>query len=519
MRPRTLADTVGAMSSRLSLTPGVVLGKRYRLERQLAQGGMGAVFEARHVTTEMRLAVKVLWPEVLEQAGARQRFELEARVAARVASPHIVKVLDAGFAEDGELPYLVMELLDGEDLRTLVQRSGPLEPARALLLLEQVAAGLDAAHAHRAANGTPQPIVHRDLKPENLFVTDADSDRPFVRILDFGIAKVLGDTSHVSTDLKGTPLYMAPEQIRAQRVSPETDVWALGLVAYYLVTGKVYWKGAYGENPNLLAVLGEIGSADRTAPSERIREQGLTGSVPASFDAWLLRCLEARPERRFSTASEAVGALGAALEGFVVDVVRAAPSARVSGHSATALAEPAPGTPTEKSLAPVQSAPLEPKKRSRRLLVSAAAGAGLVAVFVLASRPAVTSESDAAAPAAPLPESAAPAPAAQSTTDAPNATPTPAAPNAERAPTVEPVLPSASASASAAPEPNHAPTTAAPRGRPPARAGRAPVSAPSAASPPTKGAAPAPKTAETRATASPPSQPQKPATVDAFDLR
>ena len=144
---------------------------RYRIVRHLADGGMGAVFEAEHVGTEARVALKLLWPHVVQVAAARKRFELEAKVAARVNSEHIVKVLDAGVDPESRSPYLVMELLTGSTLAARVSREGPLPPSTAVTLMRQVARGLDAAHGYTSPEGAPQPIVHRDLKPENVFLT------------------------------------------------------------------------------------------------------------------------------------------------------------------------------------------------------------------------------------------------------------------------------------------------------------------------------------------------------------
>jgi serine/threonine-protein kinase len=431
------------MSARSSLHPGEILSKRYRIEKQLAQGGMGAVFEATHVATEMRVAVKVLWPHVLEQAGAVQRFQLEARVAARVASPHIVKVLDAGFDEDGELPFLVMELLNGEDLKSLVLRKGPLEPSFVIRLLRQAASGLDAAHGYVDASGKPQPIIHRDLKPANLFVSDADGNAPFVRILDFGIAKVLGESMHVSTDLKGTPLYMAPEQIRGKRVFPQTDVWAIGLVAYFLLTGKAFWTGAQGDNPNLLAVLDEIASLRRARPAARIHEQGLSGVVPAAFDEWMLRCLDGDPSRRYATVGETVAALESALrDGFRLSAGSRA--ALVSAHSSTELDAPVETPLVDRSLTPVQGAPPQPRNNPRALAVGAIAAAALVGLSILATGSGDPVEADDAArsAAAGPPAPADPAPPTELTSSAtpeaepivvgPTPEPTPPAPTVVR---------------------------------------------------------------------------------------
>jgi serine/threonine protein kinase len=340
--------------------------------------------------------------------------------------------------------------------------------------------------------------VHRDLKPENLFVSELESARPFVRILDFGIAKVL-DSSHVSTDLKGTPLYMAPEQVRGRRVSPQTDVWALGLIAYYLLTGKVYWLGAYGENPNLLGVLEEIGRASRTVPSLRLREQGIEAEVPPAFDEWLLRCLEADSARRFGSAGQAVEALGPALGESFRAGAKAGRAPMISGHSVTDLASASPTSGTEKSLAPVQSAPALPVKRSRTLIYVGAATAGLIGLAIAVGSSRGPSEEETAA---------------DSVTKAPDevALGTPSVPAPIVAPEVEPPSAPATASspsASSAAEPSSI--------QPPA-----PTPSPKRAAPPATSRPSVNKTPAAR-TKAPPARSSSPApsarTFDAFDLR
>src|SRR4051794_39752661 len=152
------------------LEPGQVFASRYRVQRCIAEGGMGAIFEAEHTGTERRVALKLLFPHIMSVASARQKFELEAKISARVNSPFIVQVLDAGYDEASKSPYLVMELLAGQTLAARVRESGPFEVDEALRVLGHVAAGLDAAHGYREPGGAAKPIVHRDLKPENLFL-------------------------------------------------------------------------------------------------------------------------------------------------------------------------------------------------------------------------------------------------------------------------------------------------------------------------------------------------------------
>src|SRR5262245_63234801 len=144
---------------------------------------MGVIFEAEHLATEARVALKVLWPHVMQEEAARRCFELEARVAARVNSEHIVRVLDAGFDPRTRAPFLAMELLVGNTLAATVKRRGPMSPALTVALMRQVARGLDAAHGYRSPAGVLQPIVHRDIKPENLFLCARREPVPLVKIL------------------------------------------------------------------------------------------------------------------------------------------------------------------------------------------------------------------------------------------------------------------------------------------------------------------------------------------------
>src|SRR4051812_17815117 len=194
---------------------------------------MGAVYEATHMQTRRRVALKVMRPEIVADPAERARFIQEAQVATLIESAHVVDVLDAGVDEDTGVPFLVMEFLAGEELGDYVKRRGPLPGGEVVAILQQAARALDKAHA--------RGVVHRDLKPENLFVSVRD-EQTTVKILDFGIAKVLQSANSSSTRGTGTPLYMAPEQTRrSSKIGPTTDIWALGLIAYRLLVGRPYW--------------------------------------------------------------------------------------------------------------------------------------------------------------------------------------------------------------------------------------------------------------------------------------
>jgi serine/threonine protein kinase len=429
---------------------------------------MGAIFEAEHLATERRVALKLLFPHIMSVASARQKFELEAKVSARVNSPYIVEVLDAGFDEASKSPYLVMELLEGQTLAARVREHGPLAPDEALRLLEQVAAGLDAAHGYKEAGGAPKPIVHRDLKPENLFLARQHDGSVLAKILDYGIAKVLGDTAHISQEVRGTPLFMAFEQITAGVLSPQTDVWALGLIAHYVLTGTRYWRSAERQGASVQSLFAEILTLPLEAPSLRLRESNPDVFLPPAFDAWLLRCIDREPSQRFPTAGAAIEALGRVYERAPRVAARpSVPIARSSEKTQTFIAaDPAvraaaaaPSPPTSASAAAVGSVPALSATKHRRSLPSrmmtsplhwaavGAAGGAIVlgAIVWLATR--------AVGPSREAPVVHEPASSVQSARPAPASLPGPS------------TLPRASAGEPSPPEPSPSPEVSAPRVR------------------------------------------------------
>ena len=276
---------------------------RYRVVRRIAAGGMGAVFEVVHIETQRRRALKVMLPELVSNQELRDRFQMEARVTAHVDSEYIVDVFDAGIDAATGMPFLVMELLRGEELGEILRRSGAIAALQAVVYLRQVASALDKTHA--------AGIVHRDLKPENLFLTRREDGTARIKILDFGISKVVSDATtgaNVTRSL-GTPLYMAPEQVLGQHVSPATDLYSLGLMAYTLLVGVSYWQtdAEQFENPIAFALHTTKGASESP-----IARAALLGRwLPAGFDAWFERATHLTPARRFQKASELVSALAA----------------------------------------------------------------------------------------------------------------------------------------------------------------------------------------------------------------
>jgi hypothetical protein len=274
-----------------------LISSRYRPIRLIASGGMGSVYEVEHVMTGQRLALKVLWSSANPSAPpeAQARFKREVRACGRINSENVVRVTDADVAPElGGAPFLVMELLDGTDLERAAA-PGPVDPATVVGWLGQVAEALDKAHR--------LGIVHRDLKPENLFLATQADGRVVVKILDFGIVKMLDDTGATGSEqIIGTPRYMAPEQASAQAmVKPETDRCALGLVAYRLLVGESYHQGG------VMVILGQLLHGELRPPSERGCRLG-----PA-FDAWFLKACHRDPGQRFASAGEQIEALAAAL--------------------------------------------------------------------------------------------------------------------------------------------------------------------------------------------------------------
>lgn len=266
---------------------------RYRIVRRLASGGMGAVYEAQHLETGRACALKVMLAHVAENASSRERFRLEARAAAMVSSAHVVEVLDAGVDDVTGSPFLVMELLRGEDLASRVQRIGPHAPEEVAILVFQAARGLDALH--RAA------IVHRDLKPSNLFLAKRD-DAEIVKVLDLGVAKRVVDTA-ATTAVVGTPLYMAPEQMSNRKISAATDEYALAMVAYTLLVGKEYWAGEAETATSSIAFALLTLDGPKEPATQRAAQLGVT--LPAPFDDWFYRAAAADATARFSNVLDA----------------------------------------------------------------------------------------------------------------------------------------------------------------------------------------------------------------------
>jgi serine/threonine protein kinase len=401
------------------LAPGALFAREFRVIQPLRRGGMGVVYVVEQVTTGRRRALKVMSPDLLANEKMRARFIQEARVASQIASEHCVEVVSAGIDAATSIPWLAMELLEGEELSRRVRRAGAMSRDEMLEVLDQAGHALGAAH--------DAGIVHCDLKPDNLFVAVARrKGAPFVvKVLDFGIARLMQETraSVTVTTAMGSPMWMAPEQgARGAKLRPSTDVWALGLIAYWMLTGRSYWRTANvsDDQINFVTLFAEIAAAPIEPPSLRAREAGLEAKIPAGFDPWFLRCVDRDPDQRWRDARTALRALSESLGGAAADTlfdddevtqtITSRPvSATVAGFAAhvpatapvvsspsmpawpspgpASISAPMPGASTSAPIvSPVRepTAPLaEPPRRRRVVMLALALPFSVVAAFAV----------------------------------------------------------------------------------------------------------------------------------------
>jgi eukaryotic-like serine/threonine-protein kinase len=286
-------DTVSGPDLK-GLQIGELFAGKFRIERLLGQGGMGAVYLGMHEGLRKRLAIKVLLGEIADNPEAVARFMNEAQASANIQSPHVVRVDDVA-KTDGGMPYMVMEYLEGQDLAQLLEVRKVLPPEEAV---DYVLQALEAVHqAHEAR------IVHRDLKPSNLFLTKRPDGSAIVKVLDFGISKMAqGEQSGALTSTRsmlGSPLYMSPEQLRSSKsVDSRADIWALGVIMYELLTGTLPYVGEG---------LGELFAAilEQDAPGLRERNPNLDPGL----EAVVMKCLKKKKEERWESVAELAAAL------------------------------------------------------------------------------------------------------------------------------------------------------------------------------------------------------------------
>jgi eukaryotic-like serine/threonine-protein kinase len=270
----------------MQLTAHTLIGGKYRLVKPLASGGMGCIWAARHAKLDVHFAVKFIHPLHAASPAVRARFEREALASAKVGSAHVVQVHDYGVEND--TPYLVMELLEGEDLGARLKREKRISLSAAGDILIQVAKGL--LRAHEAG------IVHRDLKPGNIFLARSD-DGEITKILDFGIAKVRSSPVGESTltgQLIGSPHYMSPEQIQESKsVDGRSDLWSLGVILFRAITGELPFSGDSSGVVMMKVLTDSIPVPSQVSPD-----------LPPALDAFFRRALERSPSKRFQCARE-----------------------------------------------------------------------------------------------------------------------------------------------------------------------------------------------------------------------
>jgi serine/threonine-protein kinase len=322
---------------------GKLIGDRYRIDEKLGVGGMGAVYRGEHVLMRKPVAVKVLHREMTTMTEVVKRFELEAIAAGRIDHPNVTVATDFGKLEDGAF-YLVLEYVPGKSLTELIRAEAPLSVERTLFIARQVAGGLGAAHA--------AGIVHRDLKPDNVMLIERGGTRDFVKVLDFGIAKVTteGGGTNGGTNLTrmgaifGTPAYMAPEQAAGQRVDHRADIYSLGLVVYEMLSGRQTFQAA--------EIIGLL-TKQLTEPPPPLPE-----SIDEGVRALVMKMLEKDPEARVANVEELIVAIDAHLGA----------NAMPADSTVLGISSPRnPAPPSSQEAAAAQSVPMAPTVASSPL--------------------------------------------------------------------------------------------------------------------------------------------------------
>jgi len=455
--------------------PQQVLSGKYRLERELGRGGMGSVWQAEHLTLRSPVAIKLIDAEIATNPEALSRFLREAQAAASLRSPHVVQILDHGVDEG--VPFIVMELLEGESLAARIERVRRLSPADTARIMTQVGRAMTRAH--------DAGVVHRDLKPDNIFLVRNDEEE-IAKVLDFGIAKSnahgLASVSSATRtgSVLGTPYYMSPEQAEgAKGVDHRTDIWAMGVIACECLIGTRPFDAE-----TLGALLLAICAREMPIPSRR-------GAVPAGFDAWFARACARDVGQRFVSAKEAAQELRNVCAGDMMSSYGPGP---VSGQRGAVPAASLPLGSTTGHLSMSSSHQL-PKKSAAPWVVLGVLGVGVVsggaflalragehadtAVHAAEAAPSEPQKS-ALAPAV-LPEPAKPVADRAAATAAPDAAPPSAQPVAAAAP-VASTPATVHATARVAPKPRVAAIVEKPKSVPAA----APAPAPPAATPAAK---------------------------------
>jgi serine/threonine-protein kinase len=287
----------GGSIPKIGIRNGDVIEGRYRVDSVIGTGSTGVLLAATHLVLDRPVAIKLLLPEELADADALRRFVREARAAVKIKSEHVARILDVGTLDSGA-PFIVMEHLQGEDLAARLARTGPLSVEEAVDFVMQACEAI--AEAHRLG------IVHRDLKPANLYCVRRSDGHASIKVLDFGISKVLaargihavGEMTNMSV-VVGSPFYMSPEQMQAPRsIDRRTDIWSIGVILYELLAGSVPFAGEH---------FVEICLKVTSRPAPPLRK--CRPEVPEGLEAVVLQCLEKDPSKRFSSVAELATAL------------------------------------------------------------------------------------------------------------------------------------------------------------------------------------------------------------------
>ena len=426
---------------------GTTLDGRYDVTRVIGAGGMGAVYEAQHVGTGRRVAIKVISTgDLTKDAQLVGRFQREAKAAGAIDTQHICGVLDTGTDEANGFPYMVMEYMVGEDVQQLLRRAAPVSPDLALRVVAQTCLGLQKAH--------DSGVVHRDIKPANLFLSRSDGGNVIVKVLDFGIAKVKMETASEAGDagltrtgtMLGSPLYMSPEQARGMKtIDHRADVWSLGVVLYEMLCGRTPFHH--------IDALGELIIAICSEPPRPV--QDFAPWLAPEVAAIVHKALKTSASERYQTANEMFEAVKALLpngtaidEGMLISLSETQKNEvarrltlpppgenRMSLPPPQLMSQPPPALATEAGTtggiaAPTERRPeVKPKNNATLLVAGAAIGiaiaAGVAFKFVATGSDAGTASAATSVPTETSQPGTAPAPTATAT-DAPSPTVSPA---------------------------------------------------------------------------------------------
>jgi serine/threonine protein kinase len=306
-----------------------VVADRYRVLRKLGEGGMGAVYLAEHIVLEKKIALKVLAPELARKPELVARFLQEARSASRIGHENVIDISDFGQSSDG-CTYIAMEYLDGKDLGEIVREKGALDWEETREIVLQICRALRAAH--------DKGIVHRDMKPENIFLIQREDHPHFVKILDFGIAKVMGLDPQGPRLTRtgmifGTPEYMAPEQAEGKETDHRADIYAVGCILYHLITGQTPFVA-----DSFMLMLTKQLIEDPVPPSARRPDLPISPAI----DALVLKALEKNRDRRWQSMADLIEALGSCLRPMVPPVPHERPGTQILGGGNSQVAQRIP---------------------------------------------------------------------------------------------------------------------------------------------------------------------------------